>query len=194
LDDKYNLTKGVVLMMEKSEKRILAPSTALYPLPVVLVTCGDYNHEYNAITLAWAGVAASEPPTVTIGVRPTRYSYGIIQRYGEFVINLPGAEQVDILAYCGRVSGRNENKFEKAGLTPVRSEYVKAPMVREFPVNIECKVKDRLSLGSHDLFVGNILAVHGNPDVLTGGDVDKEKMKPVAYFYGKYYSLGSEIK
>lgn len=180
-------------MTEKSLKRILAPSTALYPLPVVLVSCGDYMGERNVITLAWVGTVASEPPAVAIGVRPTRFSYGLIQRYGDFVINLPTAGQVEILEYCGSVSGRSEDKFEKAGLTAERAENVRAPLVAEFPVNIECKVKDRISLGSHDLFIGEVLAVHIDPKVMTGGEVDPQKMDPVAYFRGQYFRLGELV-
>jgi len=179
--------------MGNGVKRVLPPGTVLYPLPAVLVTCGDAAGEKNAITLAWVGTMASEPPCIAIGVRPTRYSYGLIQRYGDFVVNLPTAEQVRILEYCGSVSGRTEDKFAKAGITPVRSENVRAPLVAEFPVNIECKVKDRLPLGSHDLFVAEVVAVHAAPEVLTEGSVDPAKMRPVAYYRGGYYGLGELI-
>lgn len=179
--------------MADSTKRLLAPGTVLYPLPAVLVTCGDPTGEKNAITLAWVGTAASEPPCVVIGVRPTRHSYGLIQRYGDFVVNLPRAGQVDILEYCGAVSGRTEDKFAKTGITAVRSQNVRAPMVAEFPVNIECKVKNRIALGSHDLFVAEVLAVHASPEVLTEGNVDPDKMDPVAYYCGSYYRLGEMI-
>lgn len=179
--------------MAETTKRVLAAGTVLYPLPAVLVTCGDITGEKNAITLAWVGTASSEPPCIAIGVRPTRYSYGLIQRYGDFVVNLPRADQVHILEYCGTVSGRTEDKFAKAGITPVRSENVRSPMVGEFPVNIECKVKTRIPLGSHDLFVGEVLAVHADPEVLTEGSIDPEKMDPVAYFRGNYFRLGEMI-
>lgn len=179
--------------MAETTKRVLAAGTVLYPLPAVLVTCGDITGEKNAITLAWVGTASSEPPCIAIGVRPTRYSYGLIQRYGDFVVNLPRADQVQILEYCGAVSGRTEDKFAKAGITPVRAENVRSPMVAEFPVNIECKVKTRIPLGSHDLFVGEVLAVHADPEVLTEGSIDPEKMDPVAYFRGNYFRLGEMI-
>jgi len=133
---------------------------------------------------------ASEPPQVAIGVRPTRYSYGLIQRYGDFAINLPRAEQVEILEYCGSVSGRTENKLEKAGLALERPENVRAPLLAEFPVNIECKVRDRIPLGSHDLFLGEVVAVHVDPRILTEGEIDPAKMDPVAYFRGQYFRLG----
>lgn len=174
-------------------KRALAPSTILYPVPAVLVTCGDMSGEKNAITLAWVGTASSEPPCIAIGVRPTRYSYGLIQRYGDFVVNLPRADQIGLLEYCGSVSGRAEDKFAKAGLTPVKSENVRAPIVAEFPVNIECKVKTRIPLGSHDLFIGEVLGVQADPDVLTEGELDPAKMDPIAYFRGMYYRLGVNV-
>lgn len=175
-------------------KRLMAPFTALYPLPVVLVSCGDLRAERNAITLAWVGTVASDPPCVAIGVRPTRYSYGLIQRYGDFVINMPRADQAGILEYCGSVSGRTEDKFKGAGITPAAAESVRAPLVAEFPVNIECRVRHRIPLGSHDLFVAEIVSVHADPDVLTDGEVDPAKLDPVAYFRGKYYRLGEMVK
>jgi len=182
-----------VWIVAETAKRLLAPGTVLYPLPAVLVTCGDVAAEKNAITLAWVGTAASEPPCLAIGVRPTRYSYGLIQRYGDFVVNLPRADQIPILEYCGAVSGRTEDKFAKAGITAVRSENVRAPMVAEFPVNIECKVKNRIALGSHDLFVAEVLGVHASPEVLTEGNIDPAKMDPVAYYRGRYYRLGEVL-
>lgn len=177
-----------------AEKRILAATTVLYPAPVVLVSCGDFMGEKNALTVAWTGTVASDPPAVVIGIRPTRYSFGLIQRYGDFVVNLPGAEHVDILEYCGNVSGRTEDKFEKAGLTPGRPESVRAPLVNEFPVNIECKVKDRIPMGSHDLFIAEVMGVHVDPSVLTEGEIDAEKMRAIAYWNGKYYRLGEMVE
>jgi flavin reductase (DIM6/NTAB) family NADH-FMN oxidoreductase RutF len=179
--------------MAETNKRILAAGTWLYPLPAVLVTCGDISGEKNAITLAWVGTASSEPPCIAIGVRPTRFSYGLIQRYGDFVVNLPKADQVSVLEYCGTVSGRTEDKFAKANLTPVRGESVRAPLIAEFPVNIECKVKDRIALGSHDLFIGEVVTVHADSSVLTEGIIDPAKMDPVAYFRGNYFRLGESI-
>ena len=180
--------------MGEQSKRLLSPGPFLCPVPVVLVTCGDIDAEKNAITLAWVGVASSEPPSVTIGVRPTRYSFGLIQRYGDFVVNVPGAHQIGALKYCGSVSGRDEDKFKGANLTPVPAERTRAPLIMEFPLNLECKVKTRVSLGSHDLFVGEIVAVHARSDVLTAGGIDPVKMRAVTYFRGKYYNLGEPVE
>ncbi len=181
-------------MASVPEKRLLAPSATLYPLPVVVVTCGDVDGERNAITLAWAGTAASEPPCLAIGIRPTRYSFGLVQRYGDFVVNLPRADQVGVAEYCGSVSGRNEDKFAGAKITPVRADSVRAPLIAEFPVNIECRVKSKVSLGSHDLFIGEIVAVHMDPEVMGEGGVDVRKADPVAYFRGLYFRLGEQVK
>ena len=181
--------------MDKAvSKRALAPSTALFPVPTVLATSGDISGDRNAITLGWVGTAASDPPIITIGVRPTRYSYGLIQRYGDFVLNLPNVDQVPVLEYCGTVSGRNEDKFAKANLTPVKADVVRAPLIAEFAVNIECKVKDRVSLGSHDMFIGEVVAVHAAPSLLTDGRLDPGKAGAIAYGLGRYYALGNLIE
>ncbi|MGI6661534.1 MAG: flavin reductase family protein [Bacillota bacterium] len=180
-------------MANQIEKRLYPASTALNPTPVVLVTCGDYMGEANAITLAWVGTVSSEPPMIAIGVRPTRYSFGLLQRYGDFVVNLPTADHVDILNYCGTVSGRTEDKFNGAGITPARADNVRAPLVAEFPVNIECKIRNRIGLGSHDLFLGEVMCVHIAPEILTRGDIDPEKMNPLAYFKGQYFTLGDPV-
>jgi flavin reductase (DIM6/NTAB) family NADH-FMN oxidoreductase RutF len=181
-------------LAEAPKKRSLTASTWLCPLPVVMASCGDIEGDMNIITLAWVGTASSEPATIAIGVRPTRYSWGLIQRYGDFVINLPDASQVEALQYCGTVSGRNEDKFEKTGFTAVRADAVRSPIIAECPVNIECKVKDRISLGSHDLFLGEVVAVHGNADLISEGTIAFTKYAPISYCRGKYYRLGDEIK
>lgn len=168
-------------------------SPFLSPLPVVLVSCGDIDGRKNIITLAWVATLASEPPVIGIGVRPTRYSWGLIQRYGSFVVNLPDASQTEKLKYCGSVSGRNENKFENAGFRAIRGDVVRTPLIAECPVNIECRVKDRISLGSHDLFLGETVAVHAEKGVVTGGGLDFQKFSPVSYFQGKFVALGEEI-
>jgi flavin reductase (DIM6/NTAB) family NADH-FMN oxidoreductase RutF len=180
-------------LANQTEKRLYPPSAALCPTPVVLVTCGDYMGEMNAITVAWVGTVASEPPMIAIGIRPTRYSFGLLQRYGDFVVNLPTTDHVDVLNYCGTVSGRNEDKFKGAGITPARADNVRAPLVAEFPVNIECKIKNRIGSGSHDLFLGEVMCVHIAPEVLSRGDIDPEKMNPLAYFNGLYFALGDQV-
>ncbi len=180
-------------MDTSSAKRALAPTTALFPVPLVLVTCGDIAGDMNAITLAWAGIASSEPPHLAIGVRPTRYSYGLIQRYSDFVVNLPGFEQMPVLEYCGSASGRNEDKFRKAALTPVKADIVRAPLLKEFKVNIECKVRQKVSLGSHDLFIGEVVAVHADLSLVVDGNLDPARLGAVAYAMGRHYRMGDRV-
>jgi len=166
------------------------PTTALYPVPAVMVSCGT-DAQANIITLAWVGTLCSEPPLVSIGVRPSRHSHGLIQDAGEFVINLPSAEQVRWVDYCGVVSGRDEDKWATCGFTPAPATEVQVPLIAECPVNIECRVQQTLSLGSHDLFIGEIVAVQVDESVLDErGRLDFDKAAPFAYLNGEYRQVG----
>ena len=129
------------------------PGNMLYPVPAVMVSCGREGEKPNIITVAWAGTVCSDPPMVSISVRKERYSYGIIRETGEFVINLVNRELVRAADYCGVKSGRDEDKFAAMGLTAQPSRYVKAPGIGESPVSLECRVTQRLELGSHDMFL-----------------------------------------
>ncbi|HEC35351.1 MAG TPA: flavin reductase family protein [Anaerolineae bacterium] len=166
------------------------PATVLYPLPAVLVSCGT-GQRINIITLAWVGTLCSEPPLVGIGVRPGRHSHGLIKQTGEFVINLPGAEQARSVDYCGMVSGRDEDKWAACGFTPAPAAEVQVPLIAECPVNIECRVQQTLSLGSHDLFVGEVVAVQVDEGVLDErGRIDFAKARPFAFLNGEYRQVG----
>jgi flavin reductase (DIM6/NTAB) family NADH-FMN oxidoreductase RutF len=166
------------------------PGTVLYPVPAVMVSCGA-GERANIITLAWVGTLCSEPPLVGIGVRPSRYSHGLIQQVGEFVVNLPAASQARWVDYCGMVSGRDEDKWAACGLTRVPATEVQVPLIAECPVNIECRVQQVLSLGSHDLFIGQVVAVQMDEAVLDGrGRLDLAKAKPFAYLNGEYRQVG----
>ena len=166
-------------------KVVRPPSTALYPVPVVLVSCGVDRP--NLITLAWAGVACSEPPVIAIAIRPGRFSHGLIAEVGEFVVNIPRADQMSIVDYCGNASGRDVDKWAACGLTPVPASQVRVPLVAEFPVALECRVIQRLSLGSHDLFLGQVLAVQADDDLLAAdGRPDYLRAHPLAYVGGEY--------
>lgn len=166
------------------------PTTALYPLPAVLVSCGTEDRT-NIITLAWVGTLCSSPPLIGIGVRPNRYSHGLIQEAGAFVVNLPRADQVRWVDYCGTVSGRNEDKWAACGFTPVVTQETEVPLIAECPVNIPCRVQQVLSLGAHDLFVGEVLAVHMDEAVLDDqGELDMEKAQPFAFLKGDYRRVG----
>ena len=171
-----------------------SPWTALFPCPVALVTCIDSNRKPNIITLAWVGVVCSDPPTLGLGIRPHRYSYGLIEDSGEFVVNIPTVEILKEADFCGMVSGRDVDKFSETGLTPEPAEKVKPPLIRECPVNIECVVKKKVPLGVHDLFLGEIVRVHVDQDILNEkGRIDFTKVAPFVYNQGEYWSLHRKI-
>ena len=141
-------------------KQSWKPGNMLYPLPVVLVSAADEEGNTNVLTVAWAGTVCSDPPMVSVSIRPDRHSYRMIKETGEFVINLTTEELAYAADYCGVVSGRDADKFKNMHLTPVKGDVVKAPLIKESPVNIECIVKDIKSLGSHDMFIAQVAAVH----------------------------------
>lgn len=171
------------------------PSTALFPVPTVLVTSRLEEGEPNIITIAWTGIISSEPPMVYISVRPAgRHSYQLIKESGEFVINIPSADQSRVVDYCGTVSGKDTNKFKETGLTPVPATRVKAPLIAECPVNVECKVRQVLPLGSHDAFIADVLAVHYNENVLNEkGRPDLDKIKPYGYCINEYRLMSDKL-
>jgi len=163
------------------KKVIKKPTTALYPVPAVMVSCG-IGERANIITLAWVGTLCSDPPLVGIGVRPSRHSHGLIEEVGQFVVNVPTAEQVRWLDYCGIVSGRDEDKWATCGFTRAAATEVQVPIIAECPVNIECRLRQTLSLGSHDLFIGEVVAIQMDEDVLNEkGRLDFTKAAPFAY-------------
>lgn len=175
------------------EKVIFKPTTALLPVPTVMVT-SSLNDETNIITIAWTGIMNSQPPMVYIGVNPIRHSHHMIKDSGEYVINVPSVEQAEATDYCGIVSGKNVDKFQETGLTPLKASYVKAPLIAECPVNLECRVQQVVSLGSHDVFIAEILAVHYNKNVLKeDGRPDMEKIKPYGFCGNEYRLIGEKI-
>ena len=164
-------------------------STSLYPVPAVLVSCG--LEMPNIITLAWVGTVCSNPPSVGIGVRPERYSHPLLVESGEFVVNLPSASQVDVVDYCGQVSGRDVDKWAACNLTPAAAGKIRTPYIAECPVALECRVSHHLTLGVHDLFIGEILAVQVDEAVLTAqGKMDYQQAQPLAYAGGYYWRIG----
>ena len=170
------------------------PWPALFPCPVVLVTCIDSNQVRNIITLAWSGVVCSDPPTLGLSIRPHRYSHKLIEDSGELVVNIPTEQILKETDFCGVVSGKDVDKFSETGLTPEPAELVKPPLIKECPVNIECLVKDKIPLGVHDLFLGRVVRVHIDDRVLDEqGRIDFAKVHPVVYNQGEYWSLGKRI-
>ncbi|OFX44729.1 MAG: flavin reductase, partial [Bacteroidetes bacterium GWA2_30_7] len=135
------------------------PGTMIYPLPAVMVSCGSDIEEYNIITISWTGTICTNPPMCYISIRPDRYSHGIIMKNKEFVINLTTKKLAYETDWCGVNSGREHNKFQEMKLTPSKAQIVKAPIINESPVNIECIVKDILALGSHDMFIAEVVNV-----------------------------------
>jgi len=177
-------------------KKSLKPTSALLVTPVVLVTCQDEGAKPNIITLAWVGVANSDPPMISIAIRPQRHSHGIIKRTGEFVANLPTTGILREMDFCGVVSGSKLDKFSTTKLTPTSAEKVKAPLIKECPVNLECRVKQVLPLGSHDLFLGEVVAAHMDTEIQDKkGRMDIAKARPFAFCAGatEYWSLGERI-
>lgn len=176
----------------KIEKR---PATILYPVPVVLVTSIDQGGKPNIITIAWAGTVCSMPPMVGIAIRPSRYSHELITRTRELVVNMPTADQLQAVDYCGMVSGRDIDKFKVTGLTPLPASRVKPPLIKECPVNMECEVRHILPLGAHDLFVAEIVVNHIDEEVLDEkGRVNPNRAKPLAYNGAqKYWTIAEEV-
>ncbi len=171
------------------------PGNMIYPLPAVMVSCGTSEKEFNIITIAWTGTICSDPPMCYISVRPERHSYDIIKRAGEYVINLTTLDLSRATDWCGVRSGSKYNKFEQMGLTPGKASVVNAPIIEEAPVHIECRIKEIVPLGTHDMFISDVVNVMADDAYL-----DKKTnafrldlAKPMCYSHGHYYSLGKRI-
>ena len=170
------------------------PGNMLYPLPVVMVTVADDNGKSNIITLAWAGTINSDPAMVSISVRPSRYSYDLLVKRKEFCINLTTKDLAFATDYCGVKSGRDTDKWKDTGLTPVPCSVIKADMIAESPVNIECKVTKYEEFGSHTVFFGEVVAVHADDKYMDDkGKFTFEDSDPITYSHGKYYTLGEYV-
>lgn len=175
-------------------KQSWKPGNMLYPLPVVMVSVADQNGNPNIITIAWAGTVCTNPPMVSISVRPERYSYHMIRETGEFVINLTTRELAYATDYCGVVSGREHDKFAEMKLTATPGEKVAAPMIAESPVNIECRVVKVEELGSHHMFVAEVVAVHADEKYLDDrGRFELAKADPIVYSHGTYFTLDQAV-
>lgn len=175
-------------------KEIWKPGNMLYPLPVVMVSMADGQGRKNIITIAWAGTVCTNPPMVSISVRPERYSYPILKETGEFVINLTTKELAFATDYCGVKSGRDVDKFKEMNLTPIPASQVKAPMIAESPVNIECKVREIIPLGSHDMFLADVVAVHAEEKYMDEKrKFHLENAEPIVYSHGSYLSCGERL-
>lgn len=174
------------------EKIDFKPGNMLYPLPVVLVSCGNKNP--NIITIAWTGTVCSSPACVSISVKKERYSFDIIDKEKEFVINLPTEELTKVTDFCGVKSGKNMNKFETCNLTSYDMDKVSAKAILECPINIGCKVINQLDLGSHTMFVAEVVEVKADKKYLDqNGRYRFEDTNPICYSHGEYYALGKYL-
>ncbi|NIA22104.1 MAG: flavin reductase family protein [Anaerolineaceae bacterium] len=175
--------------------RVLPATTCLMPLPVALVTCRSKAGQDNIITIAWTGVVCSQPPMVSIAVRPSRFSYELLEENGDFVINLPSAGSVLHADLCGCISGRDKDKFAETNWTPIVASVVNAAIIRECPLALECRTRQRISLGSHELFIGEVLAVQAHEELLdANGRLQIEDVEPLAFCpntrgAGQYFAL-----
>lgn len=167
-------------------------SALLSPLPAVLVSCGNGANK-NVFTVAWTGIVCSHPPKTYISVRKERYSYDLIKESGVFVINIPKGSLVKATDFCGVKSGRDTDKFQAMGLTAEQCFDIDTVSVGECPVSIECKVTDVIPLGSHDMFLADILCVQVDEEYIEDGKLRLDKCKLFAYAHGEYFELGKKI-
>lgn len=166
----------------------------IYPIPAVMVTVTDGEGNDNIITIAWTGTICTNPALAYISVRKERHSYGMLKKTGEFVINLTTKELAFATDFCGVRSGKNIDKFKEMNLTKEEATYVKAPMIKESPVNIECRVIDVREYGSHDMFVAEVLAVHADEKYMDAtGKFDLSKASPLIYSHGEYFAMGEKL-
>ena len=174
-------------------KRVWKPGTFVYPIPAVMVSCGDMEKS-NIITVAWTGIINTNPAMVYISVRPERFSHNIIKETGEFVINLTNKDLAYATDWCGVKSGSKVDKFKEMNLSKEKANFVNCPMIKESPVSIECKVREIKELGSHNMFIADVLSIDATEEYFdeTGG-FDITKCNLIAYANGKYFELGEQV-
>ena len=179
--------------MKKNERKYLSPGTLLAPVPPALVSVGDYENS-NLITIGWTGILASQPPRTYISVRPSRYSYEILKNHSEFVINLPSVSLAKSVDYAGIYTGKKVDKWKKCGLTKQKSDKVDTPTVAECPIALECRVTDIIPMGSHDVFMADIVGVSCHDSIIDeNGRMCFNRADLLAYAHGQYYSLGDVV-
>lgn len=191
---KKNTTVRKDAVARHKKQAFAKPGNFLYPVPAVMVSCCDREGKRNIITVAWTGTICSDPPMLSISVRKERFSHHMIDETGEFVVNLTNRKLVRAADFCGVKSGRDLDKFEVCHLTPGRSTKIAAPTIEEAPVSIECRVTQKLELGSHDLFLAEVLAVHVDTAYMDdNGRFHLEDTDLISYSHGSYYTLGSLV-
>jgi len=171
------------------------PGTMIYPLPAVMVSCGGEESEYNILTVSWVGTICSDPPLCYISVRPERHSYPILMKRMEYVINLTTVEMAYPTDWCGVASGKNHRKFEEMNLTPGKASVVNAPVIEESPLCIECRVKEVMALGTHDMFISEVLNVRADDKYIDPetGKFDMKRAGLLVYAHGEYFGVGELI-
>ena len=175
-------------------KKVWKPSTLLNPVPVVLVTCSDKEGNDNVFTVAWAGTINTKPPMLSISVRKSRHSYNMIKETGEFVVNLTTEKMAYATDFCGVKSGKDIDKFKEAKLTKEKASIVKAPIIKESPVSLECKVERIIELGSHDMFIAKIVATNVDEKLVDDNDkLNLDKANLICYSHGEYWSLNKQL-
>lgn len=176
-------------------KEQFKPGTMIYPVPAAMISCGSCEEEYNIFTASWTGTVCTDPPMCYVSIRPSRHSYDIIKRNGEFVINLTNEALARATDWCGVRSGRDYNKFKEMGLTPAKTQIINSVIVQESPLSIECKVEQIIPLGSHDMFLARVVNVQADSKYLNPetGAFRLSDAKLIAYSHGHYYKLGELI-
>lgn len=171
------------------------PGTMIYPLPAAMISCGSTPETYNIFTASWVGTICTNPPMCYVSIRPERHSFGIIKKDMEFVINITTEELAYATDWCGVKSGKDHKKFEELKLTQGESEIVQAPYIEESPLCIECRVREILALGSHHIFIADVVNVKADDKYIDPetGKFDLEKANVLAYSHGQYYGLGENI-
>lgn len=196
MSEKKNITEFNSNSIDEQSSHVhWKPGTLIYPLPAVLISCGNSPEEHNIITISWVGTICTNPPMCYISVRPERHSYEIIKKTGEFVINLTNEDMAFATDWCGVKSGSDFNKFSEMKLTASRAEKVNSPIIKESPLCIECKVKEVIPLGSHHMFIAEVVNVQADKKFIDP-KTDTFKLseaKLIAYSHGHYYKLGEEI-
>lgn len=173
-------------------KENLKAEAVLGPVPTAMVSCGDAKNA-NIITIAWTGIVNSEPPLVYVSIRPTRYSYEMIKQTGEFCINLPDEKLVWAADYCGTKSGKNVDKFKEANLTKEECQCIRCPAIQECPISLECKVKEIKELGSHHMFIAEVVNVKANKSIVVDGKIQIGKANLVTYLGQEYFVADKKI-
>ena len=176
-------------------KQCWRPGNMIYPLPALLVSCGATPEEYNVFTAAWTGTICSDPPMCYVSIRKERFSHNIIERNMAFTLNLTNEALARATDWCGVRSGRDYNKFAEMGLTPIKGIKVAAPYIEQAPMSIECRVRDIMRLGTHDMFIAEVLNVIADDAYLDPetGRFDMERAGLITYCHGQYYTLGKRL-